>query len=122
MTSDPFDPKNLRLDDTALQQAKAGAVRAGATQRSRQPFVMLTLAQANRLSEMAGPAVRVFFRVLFLTFKARGRPVKLANAALAELGVNRKAKWRALRELEARGLIVVTRHPRKSPEVSLTQE
>jgi hypothetical protein len=120
--SDPFDPKNLRLDDTALQQAKVGAAKAGATQRSRQPFVMLTLGQANRLGEMASPAVRVFLQVLFLTFKARGRPVKLANAALAELGVNRKAKWRALRELEARGLTVVTRHPRKSPEISLTQE
>ena len=43
----------------------------------------------------------------------------LSNAALEKEGVTRRAKWRALRELEALRLIMVERRPRQSPRVVL---
>jgi hypothetical protein len=43
----------------------------------------------------------------------------LPNGRLAKRGCDRKAKWRALANLEKAGLITIERRPRKSPIVSL---
>ena len=40
--------------------------------------------------------------------------VRLANKALENRGVGRRAKWKALKDLEALGLVSVERHPGKS--------
>jgi hypothetical protein len=45
-------------------------------------------------------------------------PIKLANVALRGT-MHRRTKWRALEELERRGLIEIERRPRKSPLVWL---
>jgi hypothetical protein len=55
-----------------------------------------------------------------LHWKDNGAPIKLANGMLEMDGINRKAKSRALSDLERRGLItVVERRPKKSPIVEL---
>jgi hypothetical protein len=56
---------------------------------------------------------------LHLNWKAHNRPFKLANGALAEIGVSRQSKWRALRALEQRGLIEVQSAPGKSPTITV---
>jgi len=53
--------------------------------------------------------------VLHLHWKHHGEPFKLANGMLDYDGVSRYSKWRALNELERRGLISVERRQRKSP-------
>jgi hypothetical protein len=89
-------------------------------ERARQPFIITTRAQSNLLDKAEHLATAKIFRHLqFLAFKSwnKSEPVRLANAELARRGIDRKAKRLALRELEAFGLIKVTRQPRKSPEI-----
>jgi hypothetical protein len=53
--------------------------------------------------------------VLYLNWKNGGKPFKLANGMLAYDGISPDSKWRALKELERRGLIAVEWRKRKSP-------
>jgi hypothetical protein len=62
---------------------------------------------------------RVALHLLHQHWKSHGRPLTLSNTALEREGVTRRAKWRALRELEALRLIEVERRPRQSPRVVL---
>jgi len=43
-----------------------------------------------------------------------GQRVRLANKAVESRGVGRRANWKALKDLEALGLVNVERHPGKS--------
>jgi hypothetical protein len=59
---------------------------------------------------------------LFLTYEARLRNVnnvKVTNQALARWGIDRRAKYHALRRLEAAGLVVVERRGKSSPVVTI---
>jgi hypothetical protein len=49
----------------------------------------------------------------------RVNPVVLTQTTLGEFGVARSAKYRALRALEAAGLITVRRSGHKNPEVTI---
>jgi hypothetical protein len=63
---------------------------------------------------------RLAYYLLFQDWKTRGKPIKLPNIVLAELGIgDREGKWRALRELERLGLVSVEYQPRKSPVVTV---
>jgi hypothetical protein len=60
--------------------------------------------------------------VLQMHYVLRGKhPIPLTNAMLVGWGINRKAKIRALRTLEAAGLIAVEWCPRKAPVVTVLQ-
>ena len=113
---DPFRIENLQLRIEEPSPAQNGAKVAKPRRRHRD-FVMVTRAQSDRLDKAVHFATEVFRHLLFMSFKAGGRPVRLANAALVQKGIHRKSKRRALLELEALGLIQVGRRPRKSPEV-----
>jgi hypothetical protein len=59
---------------------------------------------------------------LYLLYKVRltgNSVVVLTNGPLAELGVDRKTKYRALINLEKAGLIAVKRGSRKAPRVTV---
>ena len=54
-----------------------------------------------------------------LIFKSFGRnPVHLTNQALEAVGMRRNSKWKALRQLEAAGVITVAREGREAPLVT----
>ena len=109
-----FSAEDLQIDPELVSAARR--------RRKREPFVMLTKAQSDKLDRLTYfTAERVFRHLLFLGFKARGRPVRLGNIILARKGVGRNAKLRALRELEGLGLISVARAPHKSPEVTVLE-
>jgi hypothetical protein len=52
-------------------------------------------------------------------WKRQSLTVSVPNGELAKLGVSSDAKGRALRQLEAAGLISIDRRPRKTPLVTL---
>jgi hypothetical protein len=56
-----------------------------------------------------------------LDWKHHGKPFKLPNAALAYDGISRQTKWRALRDLERRGLIRIECRDSKSPIIHLVR-
>jgi hypothetical protein len=101
----------VEVETEASRRAKA---------RRQQRFVRVPLVWIDRLrTSSRAVTYKVALHLLFEHWRKGGRPVKLANAKLAEAGVNRASKWRALGELERLGLIAIERRPRKSPLVSL---
>jgi hypothetical protein len=85
-----------------------------------EPFAKMPLRWAKRAAEATGsPAVLVCARLVHLAWEAKGKSFTMANKWLEERGVSRKVKYRMLRNLEAAGLIMVERQPRKSPRITL---
>jgi hypothetical protein len=109
-----FDPAKLQID--ALMPAS----KAPEPRRRPRQFVMLPLAWKSRLGAARHACtLKVAIELQFRHWKSRGGPIRLANAAMAQIGVHRNSKWRALLELEGLGLIKIARRPRKSPEVTV---
>ena len=76
------------------------------------------MAWRERLTGATGNTILVALDLLYLAWKGgKGAPVKLANGMLRHDRVSRHSKWRALNELERRGLITVERRPKRSPLV-----
>ena len=71
-------------------------------------------AQATRT-----PKAMVWIWLLHLAWRARSNTFRLPSERLRVRGVSRFTKMRALRELEAAGLIQVVRERGKSPTVTL---
>jgi hypothetical protein len=84
-------------------------------------FVMVSLSTAA--TAMKGqPRALVWIQLLRLAFEEHSLEVRLSNARLAELGVDRWAKYRALEELEEAGLLEVTRQPGRATLVKLRED
>jgi len=88
--------------------------------RLRGHFILVPLPWLELLEGASGPAYRLALYLAYLNWRGKGAPVTLSNSAVRGVGLERRAKWRALRELERRGLLSVERHPRRSPIVRLT--
>jgi hypothetical protein len=86
-----------------------------------QRFAMLTEERLKLLAKV-GPrfsaAWPIYCYLLMVNWKDLRQPVKLTNEALAELGISRDAKARALLQLERVGLIKVKRAGRQAPIVT----
>jgi hypothetical protein len=80
---------------------------------------MVPWAWFERLNGAHGQIYRVALFLLYLNWKDKGRPIKLTNGMLRSDGVSRQSKWRALHELERRGLISVQRRPNRTPVVCI---
>jgi hypothetical protein len=65
------------------------------------------------------PQALVWHRLHYLAWKTGSATVTLANKTLAEMGVSRSIKSRALQLLERDGLIKVKRRGRHSPTVTI---
>jgi hypothetical protein len=126
---DPFDLNALALTSeqfaelAPLQKAEAKTK----VRKTRPPvrrtgrFVQLpyerTMTAAGRIKCIP---LAVLTELSFRLFKANQETVPLANKALRAVGVSRWAKDRALRELEAAGLVsVIRRGHGRSPLVTL---
>jgi CRP-like cAMP-binding protein len=119
---DPFDLDNLRLTpEAAAAMGRAAAAKEARAQpkRQRQQFVMVPWWWVERLKAARLAATyRVALYLLFQHWKT-GKPVPASNAALKALGVPRRSKYRAIRELERLDLIRVERRRRRSPVVTV---
>jgi hypothetical protein len=73
----------------------------------------------EHLKGASGQVYALALHLLYLHWKANGASFKLPNGMLAIDGLGRTVKWRALVELERRGLISVERRPGKSPRISV---
>jgi hypothetical protein len=126
---DPFDPANLRLPLELIkigvraqkENAKKGPA-AGETGRPGE-FVMVPLSRHMQLAGAPSSVIWLAYHLHYLSWRAHGRPFRLANGALTGGGLmSRHTKLRALRELERRGWIKVQIEARKSPTVTLLGE
>src|SRR5262249_49698574 len=114
--SDLFDFKRLRIDPAKFAAAPVPAK----IRKRREQFVMMPLWWYEKLLSkpaIAGRTILLALYLLHLDWKHHGKPFKLPNGMLKYDGVSRRSKWRALPDLERRGLITVERRRRKSPIV-----
>jgi hypothetical protein len=115
-----FNLADLLLPSGALtpeQRVESSAPRV--RKRKKQQFVMVPLAWLDRLDGATGQTYRVALLLLYEGWKANTDTVKLGNRMPGFNGVSRYSKWRALAELERRGLVRVERRPKRSPVVRL---
>ena len=123
MDEDPFDLDKLRLTPEMLAEAQRSAKpSAGPSRRVRkawsEPFVQLPY-NLKVLAAVGAPGA-VLMELARQEYEARKSSVPLGNATLLAAGVSPDAKVRALRHLEAAGLVVVDwRGGRKTPLVTL---
>ena len=116
---DPYaDLKRCRLPDGMVVQERR-AVTPKKIQRRRRHFISVPMAWFERLAGASGQTYRTALYLLYLHWRGRGEPIQLANGLLKIDGVSRYSKWRALDELERRGLITIERRPRRSPIIRL---
>ena len=118
MTDDPYaDLKQHRLTPETLTKL---AVVPRKIQKRRKQFVMVPWGWMERLATVRYVATyRVALHVLYRHWKGSGEPFSLSNGMVAMEGVGRRAKWRALRELEQLRLITIERRKRKSPRITV---
>ena len=115
-----LDLKSLELPPELVAKGKQASPTK--PKKRRQHFVRVPWMWMEKLIGCRGQTLRVAFVVLYLDWKAKGRPVKLANKLPQMVGVSRRAKWRALNDLESIGLISVERRAKKSPIVQVQHE
>ena len=119
---DPYaDPKQHRLTPEMQAVLERQVARVPKKlQKRRQHFVMVPWAWAERLQGASGQTYRVAICLLYLHWRgSKSGLINLPNGMLKIDGISRQSKWRALTDLERRGLIVVEHRPRKSPLVRL---
>jgi hypothetical protein len=121
-SDDLYDLNKLRLDPAKFAAPYVPAK----IRKRREQFVMMPMWWVEKLGEpplATGATHLVAIYILHLDWKHHGKPFKLPNGMLGYDGISRYSKWRALPDLERRGLITVERRPRKSPiiRVRLTQ-
>jgi hypothetical protein len=112
MTGDPFDLANLRLPEGIAITPRKVAKR-------RQCFVQVPWALVEALRGVSSQTWYVALYLAHLHWKNGATTIKLANGMLEYDRISKATKWRALAELERRGLISIERRPRKSPIVTL---
>jgi hypothetical protein len=121
--NDAFDPQALRLPpEVAAQIGKKPAGKQGGSPPARmEPFL-----QIPHKAIVAGSGVlrgtKQFLVWLYLFHRVwadKHRTVVVANQTLSTWGVGRREKYKALRQLEAAGLISVEWRQRRSPLVTL---
>jgi hypothetical protein len=116
---DPYaDVKRFRLPDGMIVLERRAAT-PKKLERRRRHFISVPMVWFERLAGASGQTYRIALCLLYLAWRARGEPIQLANGLLRVDGVSRYSKWRALDELERRGLIVIERRPRRSPIIKL---
>jgi hypothetical protein len=110
---DPFDLANLRLPPDRVQTVTRAPRKIA---KRREHFVRLPFSWIERLTGASGQTWHLAVQLLYLRWrKGAKKPIKLANRMLQIDGISRATKWRALAELEHRGLITIERQSGKSP-------
>jgi hypothetical protein len=113
---DPTDFVKIGLGGR-LPERKLG--RTGAQRRGRFVRGPIPWDWICRAARLPGAALPVSVALWLLSGIRTTRTVSLGNAIVAELGVERHAKYRALARLEAAGLVFIERHPGRNPRVTL---
>ena len=88
--------------------------------KKTRPFAKVYLDTAARAyAALNCQKAMVWAWLIHRAWKRQSRSITVPNAELAKFGVKPDAKARALRQLEAVGLIEIDRRPRKTPLVTL---
>jgi len=120
MAEDPFDPEVLRLKPEDIPAA-TGQPKPRGPKRSRVPFVKFPTLWAEQLAAIRahGSTYRVALLLLGQAWRTDNKVVKLTNTTLTGVGVGRKGKAIALKELRRAGLVAIEQQPNRNPLVKV---
>jgi len=121
VNSDGIDLTKFRLDPATLSTPPVPTK----IRKRREQFVMLPMWWAEELAKepiATGSTFYLAIHLWHLDWKNHRKPFKLGNGMLEYDGVSRQTKWRALRDLERRGLIRVECRDSKSPIIQLIRQ
>src|SRR5438034_5608908 len=113
---DTLDPKRFAMHNVNTTIASRRSPKVARGQRFLKgpiPWAWLM-----RAAQLPGRALHIGVALWFLSGLTRSFTVRLGGRPLAELGVDRHSKYRALRQLEAAGLVRITRRPGQNPTVT----
>jgi hypothetical protein len=120
------DLDRLRLpDEQMLRQTTANPEGKRISSKARKvlgEFVKgpIPLDWIGRAARLAGKApLATALAIMFEVGRRRSPEITLTTAILQRFGVNRKAKYRALKHLRDAGLIAVHQEPRRNPVVTV---
>jgi hypothetical protein len=82
-------------------------------------FIQVPLLWLEKLDGASGQTYRLALHLAYLSWREKGGTIVLSNASARSVGVSRRTKWRALRELERRGLVHIEQQPNNSPKIKL---
>ena len=109
--------KELQEELQAAQAARAaaeGSRKLNRRAKKRIEFVMLPYAQTMAAAgEMNDATLAVMVELAYQVFKNHKLEVPLTNSVLRTIGISHQAKLRALRRLQAAGLVRVSRPGRR---------
>jgi hypothetical protein len=109
--------KKLDLEGVASNSALSTRRRR---ERCKDQFVIVPMAWVRQLQKASGTSTyRLALYLLFCHWKNGGSAITGSNLAVAEAGISRRQKWRALTELEHLGLIHLERRGGRSPMVTV---
>jgi hypothetical protein len=117
-----WNPSSFVLDGVAPSQTGTRRGRRVSSVRGKfiaGPVDVVWLSQARKLGVTA---LWVGLGLWFLRGLRRSNSFTVSNLMMRELGVHPDAKTRALRALEAAGLIAIERRGKRSPRVTLIVE
>jgi hypothetical protein len=121
------------MTDLSRFQAKAGKVfRHGKEievetlqsttppKRRKHLFAQIPLQSAAKVAKITrSHQFFVWIWLQHMAWKTKSRTFAISNSALAQYGIDRDSKRRALESFEAAGMISVVRHKNKAPVVTL---
>jgi hypothetical protein len=115
MSVDPADPyADLKQHRSSEIKIPAGYTRP---KKRNQHFIMVPWRWVEALQGATGQTYHVALCLLYMRWRGGSETVKLSNKAIADDGISRQSKWRALRDLERRGLITLECRPGRSPVI-----
>ena len=110
MQDEPWHVKRLRELEAAAPKRK----------KKVEVFVKVPLWWIEiAAKDTRSPTTLVLIELLYASWKAKSPTFPLPNSRLNKLGVSRKTKYKVLRDLERRPVILVERSPRKTPLITL---
>ena len=106
-SDDPFDDlEKLRIPPDQIRTVTPRKIL-----KRRGHFIQVPFSWMEKLRGASGQTYALAMHLQYLHWKDNGKPIKLANGMLKIDGIDRFAKWRALPELERRGLVSIERRP-----------
>ena len=123
MTADDphADVKQHRLTPETLaliNAARKPAFEPDKIRRKRKKFVMVPGQWLERLEGATGKTYQLALHLLWLDWRYNGAEIRLSNKSIR---IERRAKYRALADLEKRGLISIQRRRRRSPVIRVNR-
>jgi hypothetical protein len=86
----------------------------------RRHFIMMPWVWRDRLLEATRTSTWCLATwLLYEYWRSDGQPIAVSNIKAREAGLSRRSKTRVLAELQRLDLVVVERHQRQSPQVTL---